>query len=73
MISPTRERVRLHLSKEDECWVAQYAVDGRPCVPFYVHETTRRGFHDEASFLTFLEHKAEEMLDMYGPSQVRLN
>jgi len=73
MTTPTRERVRLHLSKEDECWVVQYLVDGRPCVPFYVHETTRRKFAHESDFMGYLEHKAEEMLEMYGPSSLRLN
>jgi hypothetical protein len=71
--SANTERVRLCLTKQDECWIAQYAIDGHLCVPFYVHESTRRQFRDEASFLHFVEQKAVEMLDMYGPSDKRVN
>lgn len=67
------ERVRLYLAKDDECWIAQYAIDGRMCVPFYVHESTKRTFKDDESFLRFLEQKATEMLDMYGPTDRRVN
>lgn len=67
------EKVRLYLSKDSECWVAQYAIDGHLCIPFYVHESTRRGFRSENEFMTFLEQKATEMLEMYGPTDRRLN
>lgn len=52
--------------------MAQYAIDGRLCVPFFVHEATRRTFRNEAAFLTFLEQKAVEMLQMYGPVSQRI-
>lgn len=73
MSTPAQERVRLFLQKDDECWVAQYAIDGRLCVPFYVHESTRRQFRDEPTFLAFLEQKATQMLEMYGPVDTRIN
>ena len=60
---------RIYLGKpEGECWVAQYAVDGKLCVPFYVHEVTVKRFRTDEEFYAFLEHKALEMLELYGPA-----
>ena len=73
MSTPATEYDRIVLHKDGECWIAQYAVNGRVCVPFYVHESTRRTFRNEDAFMSFLEHKAVEMLELYGPVKEQVN
>jgi hypothetical protein len=60
---------RLYLYPEGECWVAQFAIDGRVCVPFYIHKSTAEKFHTETEFMDFLAWKAEQMLATYGPGR----
>lgn len=57
---------RISLYQDGECWVAQYAINGHPCLPFYVHKSTVEKFATEDEFMRFMERKAFDMLEIYG-------
>lgn len=61
---------RIRIVKEGEWWIVQIAVDGVPCIPFEVHEYTRRSFFpNDTDFEKFLERKAEDMIALYGDAR----